>query len=172
METSAYTKANFRQGAEIAKDFDLTVQYAMNARRRYLNEELELIDLEIAFYDDYEGESASEYFALCQYSELCIQRNEIKRELRAIKNVTITTPGITDEMIEQARAYPVANLIEFTRGKCVAFCHEDKNPSMYHATRINKANCPVCNESFDSIAVLMKRDGMDFKSAVKSLTNR
>ena len=169
METSAYTKANFRQGAEIAKDFELTVQYAMNARRRFLNEELELIDLEIAFYDDYEGDVLSEHFSLRQYSFLSEERAKIKQELRGIKNVTIRKPGITDEMIEQARNYPVDKLIEFIRGNAIAFCHNDKRPSMFHGTRTNTAQCPVCGKSFDSIAILMERDNMDFKTAVLTL---
>jgi DNA primase len=78
---------------------------------------------------------------------------------------------ITDEMIISARSYPVDRLIDFGRSKkAKAFCHEDKNPSMYHGTKINKAMCPVCNKAFDSIAILMKRDMMSFKDAVKQLS--
>jgi len=170
MENSGYQKSNFRQGIKIAEDFGLSIQYSINARRRFLVDELELLDLEIAFYDDYEGTPDNEYFSLRQYSFLSEKRAKVKQELGAIKNVTIRKPGITDEMIEQARNYPIEKLVEFTRGKARAFCHEDKNPSAYHATRVNRLNCPVCDKSFDPIGILTERDGMSFKEALTTLT--
>jgi hypothetical protein len=169
MQNLDYQKSNFRQGAKIAEEFELTTQYAMNARRRYLTDELELLDLEMAFYEDYQGNLESEYFALFSISDLGIKRAKVKMELRSIKNVTINKPGITDEMIQTARDYPITQLIEFTRGKAIAFCHEDRNPSMYHQTRLNRACCPVCDKSFDPISVLVERDGMTFKSAIHQL---
>jgi hypothetical protein len=165
----AYHKPNFREGIKIADEFDLTPQYAVNARRRYLTEQLELLDLEISFYEDYRGNIDSEYFAVYNMSDLGEQRAKVKQELRSIKNVTIHKPGITDEMIQRARDYPVDKLIDFSRGNVKAFCHDDNRPSMYHGSRTNTAQCPVCAKSFDSIAVLVERDGMTFKSAVHQL---
>jgi hypothetical protein len=170
MPNTSYQKSNFRQGIKIASDYDLSPQYAVNARRRYLTDELELLDLEIAFYNDYEGELDSEYFAITQMSLLGEDRAKTMRELRSIKNMSTTKPGLTDDMIDEAMRYPVDKLIEFTRGKAVAFCHQDKNPSMYHGTRLNIAVCPVCDKKFNPIKILMERDGIDFKSAVKQLT--
>ena len=172
MENSGYQKSNFRQGIKIAAEFGLSIQYSINARRRFLVDELEMLDLEIAFYDDYEGSDIDNHFSFLQYSELTLKRAKVKAELRSIKNVTIRKPGITDEMIEQARDYPVGQLVEFTRSKARAFCHEDKNPSAYHATRVNRLNCPVCDKSFDPIGILMERDGMSFKEAVTTLSRR
>ena len=80
-----------------------------------------------------------------------------------------TKSWITDEMIEQARSYPIDKLIEFIRGKAKAFCHEDKNPSAYFATRKNRLNCPVCDRSFSPIDVLIHRDGYVWKDAVQHL---
>ena len=170
MENTGYQKGNFRQGIKVAEEFNLTAQYAVNARRRFLVDELELLDLEVAFYDDYEGSDIDNHFSFLQYSELTLKRTKAKQELRAIKNVTIHKPGITDEMIERARNYPVEKLIEFKHGKAIAFCHEDKNPSMFHGTRTNTAQCPVCAKSFDAIAILTDRDGMSFKEAVTTLS--
>lgn len=172
MQNSGYQKSNIYQGLKIGEEMNLTPQYVCNARRRYLTEELELLDLEVAFYDDYEGDVASEYFSLCQYSELTLKRAKIKSELRTIKQVTFKKPGLTDEMIERARDYPVSQLIDFKHGKAIAFCHEDKNPSMFHGTRTNTAQCPVCAKSFDSIEILRERDGMSFKEAVTNLCSR
>ena len=148
---------------------DIPISFATNARRRFLMEELELLDLEIAFYDDYSGNEASEYFALSQYSEIALKRAQVEQELRSMKKVTQPQTGITDEDIDRARNHPITNLIEFKHGKASAFCHEDKQPSLYHATRTNRANCPVCDKSFDSIGVLMYRDNYMFQSAVKAL---
>lgn len=77
---------------------------------------------------------------------------------------------ITDEMIESARNYPIANLIHFNRNKVsTAWCHPDKRPSLVHLTRINRVWCPVCDQKFDPIKVLMTRDGYAFKDAVLRL---
>lgn len=93
---------------------------------------------------------------------------EVQDMIARLGKVKIET-SITDEMIATARAYPVDKLVVFHRGKCNAWCHDDRHPSMYHGTRINAACCPVCNKSFDPIAVLMTRDGMSFINAVKEL---
>lgn len=78
---------------------------------------------------------------------------------------------ISEEAIQQARDYPIANLIDFNRaGKAMAWCHEDKNPSLVHWKPKNKCRCFVCNETFDTIAVLMGRDGYTFVEAIKALT--
>ena len=172
MQNSGYQKGNFRQGIAIAEDFDLSIQYVVNARRRFLLDEIELLDLEIAFYQDYQGELDSEYFALYCLSDVCLQRAKYMSELRSIKNVNKPSNRITDADIERARDYPVNQLIEFTRGKAIAFCHEDRNPSMFYGSRTNTAQCPVCGKSFDAIAVLMDRDGYSFVDAVKSLIAR
>lgn len=77
---------------------------------------------------------------------------------------------ITDEHIQQAKAVPIDSIIEFNRsGKALAFCHEDTHPSLSLFRKANIARCFVCNESFDTIAVLMQRDHMSFHSAVRNL---
>jgi len=76
---------------------------------------------------------------------------------------------INDDMIAQAKDYPVEQLVEFARGKAKAWCHPDKNPSMYHANRTNRVNCPVCDKSFGPIDVCIERDGMTFVDAVRYL---
>lgn len=91
---------------------------------------------------------------------------------QAITNLEIVKDrdnGITDEMIARAKETPIDSVVEFTRGKTRAWCHDDNNPSMYHGTRTNTAVCPVCDKKFDPIAVLMTRDGMNFPDAVRSL---
>ena len=152
-----------------AEEMGVTTQYAVNCRRRFLTEELERIDLELAWYEDYEGAPDSEYFALTQVSQLGEDKARIHAELRRLKKVTLPQTGITDEDIDRARESNITSVIEFTKGKAIAFCHEDRNPSMYHATRLNLAICPVCDKKFDAIGVLMQRDGYSFQSAVRQL---
>lgn len=81
-----------------------------------------------------------------------------------------TRDDITDHDIEAARNYPIDQLISFDRaGKAIAFCHEDRNPSLSWLKKWNKAKCWPCDKTFDSIAVLMERDGYSFVDAVKQL---
>ena len=82
---------------------------------------------------------------------------------------TDTYNKITNEDVEIARKYPVRDLISFTNGKAYAFCHEDKSPSLSYWPKGNKVRCFVCDQTFDSIGVLMARDGMSFNDAVRQL---
>lgn len=153
-----------------ADDFDLSVQEVIHYRRRALNEELEQLDQENSFYREYPylDELNAEY-GIQAVIECEERRRKVMAELDVIKRVTLPKMGITDDDIESARRYPVDKLIDFSRGKAKAFCHEDKNPSMFHGTKFNLAICPVCDKKFDSIAILMQRDGVAFKDAVNQL---
>ena len=77
--------------------------------------------------------------------------------------------GITDEMIQRAKQYPISELLTTPiRGNvtnCIA--HEDKNPSMN--IKNNWAYCYSCGFRGDSISVYMRLNGVDFKTAVKNL---
>lgn len=77
--------------------------------------------------------------------------------------------GISDDDIATARNRDIRDVVDFNRGKASAWCHEDKNPSLTYMNKTNKAWCPVCGKYFDSIAVLMERDGMTFVKAVEDL---
>ena len=77
---------------------------------------------------------------------------------------------ISEADIAKAKDYPITQLIEFDKfGKALAFCHEDTKPSLSYWAKANNCRCFACGESFDPIAVLMKRDGMSFIEAVKKL---
>jgi hypothetical protein len=98
----------------------------------------------------------------------------LKREAIALLNhvngkKAMQTPGgITPEMIDQARQYPITSIIEFPKGRyrCCPF-HEDRNPSM--ALYENHVHCFVCNRSWDSIGAMMELDGVTFREAVLAL---
>lgn len=105
---------------------------------------------------------------------LCLQRDRISREMKGLRKwLHPDTGAITDDMIQQARDYPISSLIEFDRaGKAIAWCHDDKSPSLHHHKQANRAHCWPCNQSFDTISVLMQRDGMTFTAAVRDLCKR
>jgi len=77
--------------------------------------------------------------------------------------------GITEEMIQKAKQYPISELlITPIRGNvtnCIA--HEDKNPSMN--IKNNWAYCYSCGFRGDSISVYMRLNAVDFKTAVRNL---
>lgn len=97
--------------------------------------------------------------------------NDLNRLVQFAKKFKVKPAGnsITDEMVETAKEYPVTSLVEFVRGKSLAFCHDDHNPSAYYGSRVNRLMCPVCDKSFGPIDILMIRDGMSFPDAVRYL---
>ena len=89
-------------------------------------------------------------------------------ELERIKK-DVQLNSITDEMIERARDVPIESLIEFVKGKALAWCHDDHSPSLSHHRKANRATCFPCGKSFNPIDVLIERDKMTFIEAVKYL---
>lgn len=76
--------------------------------------------------------------------------------------------NITQAMIDKAREYPVERLIEVNRqGFTKCFNHNDKKPSAY--CKKNFVHCFVCQKSWDTIQILIDRDGLTFRQAVLHL---
>ena len=97
-------------------------------------------------------------------------REWIKRMDRIMNPPAAAKPNqINDDMIAQARDYPIEQLIDFNRGKIACPFHADKNPSAYHGTKTNRLVCPVCNKTWSALDILMQRDGINFKDAVLML---
>ncbi len=71
------------------------------------------------------------------------------------------------EMIEQAKRYPICQLIKCRKNMALCINHDERRPSM--SVKNNKAHCFSCGWSGDSIDVYMKINGADFKTAVRSL---
>ena len=93
---------------------------------------------------------------------------DYEKRIRLLKPVK-SNNGITDEMIQRAKQYPISELLTTPiRGNvtnCIA--HEDKNPSMN--IKNNWAFCYACGFRGDSISVFMRLNSVDFKTAVKNL---
>jgi hypothetical protein len=90
-------------------------------------------------------------------------------EKRRVPRPMNTGGYITEDMISAAKAFPIESLIEFAGGKAFCFVHEDKTPSLVHYKAKNRAHCFGCGADMNSIDVLIKRDKMGFKDAVKAL---
>jgi len=103
-------------------------------------------------------------------------RRDIIRSRKDIKSIRYhlknphNNDDITEDDIQRARDYPVTQLVEFnTMGKALAWCHEDKSPSLSYWAKGNNCRCFVCDVSYDSIKILMDRDNYSFIEAVRKL---
>lgn len=165
---------NIHQQIKIAEDMGLPKQFAIRARQRYLTAaktDLRKDVIVFGHFSDGSG-SLSDEFATLGLIDTRYNQIELERELQAMRRIGKVDNGITDEMITDARNYPVDKLVDFNRGKAIAFCHDDKNPSLVFLTRKKLAWCPVCDIYYNSVDVLVKRDGYNFKEAVKCLSGQ
>ena len=95
--------------------------------------------------------------------------SKIKRELDLIKNPVFSS-SITDEMVEQAKQYPIKDLLgEPIMNKYTCLWHNDKHPSMHYYEATNTLHCFSCLKSGDAIDVYMQLNNCDFIEAVKKL---
>jgi len=157
-----------------AEEFGISFKAAAWSRCRYLQTRLKFHREDVQLFEEFLS-SEDEW----EYPEVLLHKriesfNAVSAE-RELQVLTKLVDGfehkcrITDEQIELAKATPITNVIEFKRGKATAWCHEDRNPSMYHGTRKNVAVCPVCDRKFNAVDVLMDRDGLTFVEAVVQL---
>lgn len=79
----------------------------------------------------------------------------------------------SDDRLERAKSVDCTTLIEFNRrGRYpVAKCrwHDDHDPSLTYYARNNNCYCHVCGKYADAVDIVMVRDGVDFKQALKTL---
>ena len=130
---------------------------AVRMRVRYLLQEIEICEKAPYDYD---------------VMNMIIQDDfdEIYYLFGKIKRTEVYTESITDEDIERAKEYPVENLIELdSRGKAIAWCHDDKNASMTLWNGKNRVRCWACSKTYNPIDILVERDGLSFIEAVKRL---
>lgn len=144
-----------------ASEFDINTDAAIKIRVRYLQS---LLALWCAYIDEQTNE-IPESDVMAIIGELIAIR---KYQDRLKSGVVLKS--ITDEMIQQAREYPIEQVIEFQKGVAYAFCHKDKRPSLVHYKAKNKATCFPCGKSFSALDVLIERDNLSFVEAVKILS--
>lgn len=153
-----------REIEKAAQEMGVTLTHAVGARRAYLWREWE--------YWLYTGADVLSWDVLCKpmLAAILEELYQLKRDLY-FKNRPVRRGEITEEMVEKAVSIEVTRLVEFTKGRALAWCHEDKRPSLYIATRKNRVICPVCDLHMNPIDILRKRDGMSYQSAVTMLAS-
>ena len=162
---------------QAARDMGVPERYAVMRRLAFLQPQIKYLEREIwgarrrmDRSRDPLIKALSESFIRDQEKEL----RPLKREATALlnhvngKETVQVSGGITQEMIDQARQYPITSIIEFSKGRyrCCPF-HEDRNPSM--ALYENHVHCFVCNRTWDSISATIALDGVTFREAVLAL---
>lgn len=95
-------------------------------------------------------------------------KERMKRLQFEIRIFTGEIQGISPEMIGRARNYSLDRLIESKRGMARCPFHSDKTPSM--DVRKNFYYCYGCQATGDSIDLLMKTEGLNFRQAVQKLS--
>ena len=147
------------QIASVAADFDVPVSRAIDMRLVYL----------LGMAKEWQ-----EYMAQLTNKVPEMALEAVKQQIEMIhryESDPLPKEGeITADMMETARAYPIEKLIEFDRaGKAVAWCHDDKAPSLFWYKKANRATCFPCGRSFNPVDVLIERDNFSFRDAVLNL---
>lgn len=162
---------------QAARDMGVPERYAVMRRLAFLQPQIKHLEREIWGARRRMDRSRDPLIKALSESFIRDQEKELrpmKREATVLLNhvngkETVQAPGgITPEMIDQARQYPITSIIEFSKGRyrCCPF-HEDRNPSM--ALYENHVHCFVCNLTWDSISATMALDGVTFREAVLAL---
>ena len=153
------------QIAKKAEEFGLSIDSAFRVRIRYL---LALFDQWEAYIGE-EGIPTSD--VVPELDTMTILEGIIaNKEYQRRHKKGVPTNGITDDMVQIARQYPLSSLIEFDRaGFAPCFVHTEKTPSMKHYKDTNKYHCFGCGANGGPIDVLMAREGLTFTDAVRKL---
>jgi len=161
----------FGQIRRTAEEMGVNVQHAVWCRLRYLRQRMIEAADDLEFWSSLDCPTAPVYFdrTMDEFITMAKEARTLTMSAKNPQREQECKDRITDEQIEVARQYPVTQLIDFQRGKSRAWCHEDRNPSLYPATRINKAVCPVCGKYFNSIDIVMELEGLNFVDAVLRL---
>jgi hypothetical protein len=162
-----------KQVTDKAAEFGISPASAMMIRLRYLSQRKAELQILIDWCAEHESDDPKTDYLLTETLIRLLQlRDRITKEEKNLSNYDKPQPKgqITDEMIAAAKETPVTNLIEFDRnGKALAFCHDDKTPSLSYNKKANRAHCFPCGKSFNAIDILMVRDNYSFINAVKEL---
>jgi len=170
----------YRQGLkELKKELD--PQWIKEAPKRYLLAQMiECLEYLIDFYSWYwdatqRGVSYEIKRIMCIFWEYekwerRLDRLKMEYEIRT-HNWRGKGLGITQQMIDRAKEYPIEQIIEVNkRGFALCPNHEDHHPSL--DCRNGFCYCYSCHWSGDVISLYMKLHNVDFKEAVKYLSER
>lgn len=134
--------------------------------------DLELIERESQYQRSFEQDSPyiERAFIALPISEIEKEIEKLERDIDFLmRSSQQSNNGITDEMIQRAREYPIESFVTVKRSMALCPFHDDKNPSM--SIRNNHFYCFACNAHGDAIEFVMKRDGLSFVAAIRTLAS-
>lgn len=159
---------------ETADEHEVDRKWAIARRIAYLmSVKGELIEVVDDWADDSHMSSVDEILGPYLVPALTAKKKAIDGQISRLRDFNKPPKDdITDEEIVEARQVSIEMLVEFDRSrKTRCPFHDDKSPSAYMG-RNNRLICPVCNKMWSTIDILVDRDGMTFKQAVKYLVRR
>jgi DNA primase len=93
-----------------------------------------------------------------------------QKEQRASLPTNQPNPYTGTDRVLRAKAYPMTNLIEFTRNKAVCPWHQERTPSLAYYPKTNSAYCfGGCGKAYDSIDAYRLAHNTSFTEAVEEL---
>lgn len=160
---------------EIANLFGIDSAWAIDARLAFLYQRLS--DIQIYHHEVNRKRSAEGGIVEIRlYSGILDQLDKQSRGIRYsidhLKNEQQSMAGVSEDLIQKARDYPIEGLVDVGRnGKIRCPFHDDKTPSA--SIKNNKLRCfGACGRSWNPIDFIMERDGLTFLEAVKFLAGR
>lgn len=152
----------FRQIVASAKLMEVGVDYAVSRRHAFLAEELK-------FWRGARTDKITSYvLAFPAVQQIAAEIEQLKKDYWRY-NQPVKDGGITDEMVETAKAFPVDQLVDLTRGRAPCIKHGGTGLNM--SRKNNWLKCFKCGWKGDSIEVVMLLEGLNFHSAVNRLCN-
>lgn len=108
-------------------------------------------------------------FNLHKYTDFSKEFDEVARINKEIEHYTNPKfeEGITEAMIDNARNFPINQLIEIKNNWALCPFHNDKNPSAY--CKNNYLHCFSCGETADTIKLYQHLFNCKFPEAIKAL---
>ncbi|MCL5024831.1 MAG: CHC2 zinc finger domain-containing protein [Nitrospirae bacterium] len=99
-------------------------------------------------------------------------REELTRTWKKVERVMLalqgkSRAGITEDMIDRAREYPINQILECKRNMALCINHAERTPSM--SVKNNRAHCFGCGWTGDAISVYQKLNNASFVEAVRAL---
>jgi len=154
---------------ELCKTFGVSKEWALNRRKEYIKGLLRVEEERMKRISGMKCKNDVEQYLLNRMiSETQTRINRLRRRLFYIDH---PSNGVTPDMIETARSYPIEELlgVERRNGKGNILCpfHDDKRPSA--SIRNNRLHCFACNKTWGPIDVVMEKEGLEFVEAVKRL---
>ena len=168
-----YQQTIKQQENDFIKEFtNENPDWVKDRRLEFLNKELKKINKNYLYWIETINSIETIWYKAIM-EKVCLRPlvkkwNRIYKEIDMYKHPKPRTNEITDEKIEEAKAYPIENLIETKKHFSLCPFHNDTHPSFY--TKNNYGHCFSCGWTGDTIKFVRERDNLSFREAINFLT--